>query len=253
MPLLLSLCMLCFALPSFARMCIYQLLSFDSCTRSAEKWEGGSESERQRERERDKGADGMDAKNQQSHVRLIKINSFTLHSLRLSLFLIWRARGVLSKCFLRKKADARLNNNPRSAVLYTGALTFGPVQLPRWRSSLTWPGIWLHADKTYHCSTSYSQWITQAWGRTPPSFSQAICSTSSRNAGEHLLGFFDALPVGPVWLLLLTYHRENGNSILVGSFWIFLQTFEKRNLHQQQRMGLFRLWYRFHMHIWVLV
>lgn len=51
--------------------------------------------------ERDKGADGMDAKNQQSHVRLIKINSFSLHSLRLSLFLYWRAKGVFSKCFLR--------------------------------------------------------------------------------------------------------------------------------------------------------
>lgn len=57
--------------------------------------------DRKRERERDKGADGTDAKNQQSHVRLIKINSFSLHSLRLSLFLYWRAQGVFLKCFLR--------------------------------------------------------------------------------------------------------------------------------------------------------
>ena len=62
---------------------------------------------RVRDRERDKGADGMDAKNQQSLVRLIKINSFTLHSLRLFLFLflIWRAQRVLSKCFLRKNRN----------------------------------------------------------------------------------------------------------------------------------------------------
>lgn len=39
-----------------------------------------SERERNREKVRDKGADGMDAKNQQSHVRTIKINSFSLHS-----------------------------------------------------------------------------------------------------------------------------------------------------------------------------
>lgn len=39
-----------------------------------------SERERNREKVRDKGADGMDAKNQQSHVRMIKINSFSLHS-----------------------------------------------------------------------------------------------------------------------------------------------------------------------------
>lgn len=39
-------------------------------------------------------------KNQQSHVRLVKINSFSLHSLRLFLFLIWRAQGAFSKCFL---------------------------------------------------------------------------------------------------------------------------------------------------------
>lgn len=62
---------------------------------------GKSESERGRVREWDKGADGMNAKNQQSHVRLIKINSFSLHSLRLSLFLYRRAQGVISKCFLR--------------------------------------------------------------------------------------------------------------------------------------------------------
>lgn len=65
------------------------------------------EKEIESESERDKGADGMDAKNQQSHVRLIKINSFSLHSLRLSLFLFlaWRAQGVLSKCFLRKSRN----------------------------------------------------------------------------------------------------------------------------------------------------
>ena len=53
------------------------------------------ESEREIESERrDKGADGMDAKNQQSHVRLIKINSFSLHSLRLSLFSLSRLEGT---------------------------------------------------------------------------------------------------------------------------------------------------------------
>lgn len=40
-------------------------------------------------------------KNQQSHVRLVKINSFSLHSLRLFLFLFWRAQGAFSKCFQR--------------------------------------------------------------------------------------------------------------------------------------------------------
>ncbi len=59
------------------------------------------------ERKRDTRADGMNAKNQQSHVRPIKINSFSLHSLCLSLFLFsdWRAQGVLSKCLLRKSRN----------------------------------------------------------------------------------------------------------------------------------------------------
>lgn len=40
-------------------------------------------------------------KNQQSHVRLVKINSFSLHSLHLFLFLFRRAQGAFSKCLLR--------------------------------------------------------------------------------------------------------------------------------------------------------
>lgn len=50
----------------------------------------------EKEKERDRGADGMDAKNQQSLVRLIKINSFTLHSLRLTLFSFPQLEGTES-------------------------------------------------------------------------------------------------------------------------------------------------------------
>lgn len=62
---------------------------------------------RDKETAKESGADAMEAKNQQSHVREIKINSFTLHFLQLCLFFLlnWRAWRVLSKCVLRKNRD----------------------------------------------------------------------------------------------------------------------------------------------------
>lgn len=68
-------------------------------------------SERHMNRQEMKGEGGKDRvrairaqmewmkKNQQSHVRLVKINSFSLHSL--FVFLFWRAQGAFSKCLLR--------------------------------------------------------------------------------------------------------------------------------------------------------
>lgn len=70
----------------------------------------------------------MDAKNQQSHARPIKINSFSLHSLSLCLslflFLDLRARGVLSKCVLRKSRNTSRQYNPHVAALYKGTQMF---------------------------------------------------------------------------------------------------------------------------------
>lgn len=57
---------------------------------------------RKQKRQSGRGADGKDAKYQQSHVRLIKINSFTLHSLSFFLLLNYGAEGMLSKCSLKK-------------------------------------------------------------------------------------------------------------------------------------------------------
>lgn len=80
------------------------------------------------ESERKSEADGMDAKNQQSHVRLIKINSFTLHPLRLSLSLsLSRLEGT--RCYLSasyEKTETHPNNNPRLAALHMRMQKFGP-------------------------------------------------------------------------------------------------------------------------------